>query len=74
MDKIPVKKYDTALQFKYTKLMQFLIGLLNWLSILTQPDIPTMTNLLEKHMGSPSKGHIEAEKKSFVTSKAHSIL
>ena len=42
--------------------MQFLVSLLNWLSLSTQPDIATITYLLEKHIGSPSKSHIETAK------------
>ena len=43
--------------------MHLLIGLINWLSISTRPDIVTITNLLAKYMATPSKGHIEAAKR-----------
>ena len=64
MDTIPHHvEYDSATQLKLTKMMQYLIGSLNWSSITTHPDVATITNLLAKYMATPSTGHIESAKR-----------
>ena len=55
IDTIPQEKYDNNLVFKYTKLMQFLIGSINWLAISTGPDIATITNLYPNIWKTPEK-------------------
>ena len=39
VDSIISESYDVAVQFKYTKLIKFVIGSLNWLAISIRPDI-----------------------------------
>ena len=63
VDTIPNETYDKHLTFKYTKLMQFLIGSINWLAISTRPDIATISKILSQYMAHPSKGYIDAAKR-----------
>jgi hypothetical protein len=45
IDKIPTIPAHQANE-SYVKYMQKIIGCLNWLSILTRPDIATITNMI----------------------------
>ena len=44
-------------QQKATKIMQMLIGSLNWLAISTRPDIATITNMFAKYSATPNYTH-----------------
>jgi hypothetical protein len=62
VDKIKEETYNENTQHKLTHLLQVLVGSLNWLSISTQPDISTITNMLTKYSSNASKGHIDQAK------------
>lgn len=55
IDSIPQEEYSPEVRFKLTKIMQHLVGSLNWLATSTCPDIATITNLLAKYMANPTK-------------------
>ena len=42
--------------------MRSLVGSLNWLSLATQPDVMTLTNMLAQYQHKPSPGHHDAAK------------
>ena len=63
IDKIPNEAYDDTTQKSITHTMQSIVGSLTWLSMSTRPDLSTVTNLLAKHVSSPSMGHVNAAKR-----------
>ena len=47
---------------KLNKLLQELIGSMNWLATQTRPDIATITNIISQYNTKCSPGHIESAK------------
>ena len=60
VDSIPDIQYDDIAQKRLTLQMQTIVGLLNWLSVSTCPDIATITSMLAKYCRNPSQAHINA--------------
>jgi hypothetical protein len=64
IDSIPTTcNSDPTKQSKIQHKMKTLIGSLNWLSISTQTDIATITNVLAKYTSKPTTKHIDSVKR-----------
>ena len=55
---------------KLNKLLQELVGSMNWLATQTRPDIATITNILSQYNTKCSPGHIESAKYTICYLKA----
>ena len=58
VDTISSKERVSNIQSKYIKIIQLLVGSLNWLSISTVPNSITFDNLLAKRMSKPTEVYI----------------
>jgi len=58
VNKIRDQKYSDREQDLVTKKYQSIVGSLNWLSVSTQPDISTITNMLAQYSSRTTYGHV----------------
>jgi len=62
IDTIPVVEMSPEARAPLVGKMQCWLGMINWLTMGTRPDLSTVFSLLASHTNSPSPGHLDAVK------------